>query len=82
MGLHAGSAIPVEGDLFGLAVSLASRVCGRAAPGEVLVSEAVRTRAAGGFAFEDRGRVALKGFDERVRLFAVAPLPAPLPAVV
>jgi len=39
VGIHSGPAIPRNGDWFGLAVNLASRLCEQAAPGEVLVSE-------------------------------------------
>ena len=39
VGIHAGSAVEHEGDWFGLAVNLASRLSAQAAPGEVLVSE-------------------------------------------
>jgi adenylate cyclase len=39
VGIHAGSAVGHEGDWFGLAVNLSSRLSAQAAPGEVLVSE-------------------------------------------
>ena len=39
VGIHAGPAVEHEGDWFGLAVNLASRLSAQAAPGEVLVSE-------------------------------------------
>jgi len=39
VGIHGGSAVEVDGDVFGLAVNLASRLAAQAAPGEVLVSE-------------------------------------------
>jgi adenylate cyclase len=39
VGIHAGTAVGRDGDWFGLAVNLASRLAAQAAPGEVLVSE-------------------------------------------
>jgi len=80
VGLHAGEAVTLGTDFLGLAVTLASRVCGRAAAGEVLVSESVRLAAsADGFRFRRRGRFALKGFEDRVALFEVlAPVAEPV----
>ena len=40
VGIHSGPAVPHEGDWFGRAVNVASRLCSAAAGGEVLVSEA------------------------------------------
>jgi len=72
VGLNAGEPVAEEGDLFGTAVQAAARIAGRARPGEILVSDVVRQLAAGkGFAFGDQGRVALKGFSERQRLYSV-----------
>ena len=47
--------------------------CGLSAPGEVLVSETVRSlaRTSAGVRFEDRGEQALKGVGEAVRVWAV-----------
>ncbi len=73
VGLNAGEPIAEERDLFGTSVDLARRVCDTAAGGEILVSNVVRELAAGkGFLFADRGAVALKGFEEPVRLYDVA----------
>jgi len=53
-------------------VQLAARICDRAQPGEILVSNVVREIAAGkGFLFADRGEVALRGFEDPVRLYEV-----------
>ena len=72
IGVSAGEPVTEEGDLFGAAVSLASRVCAHCDPGGILVSTAVRELAVGkGFKFADRGLAELKGFDEPVRLYAV-----------
>ena len=51
---------------------LAARVCDRAEPGQVLVSNVVRELCAGKtLAFADQGEATLKGFPEPVRLFVV-----------
>ena len=72
VGLNAGEPIAEEGDFFGTMVQLASRVCDRAEPGQVLVSNVVRELCTGkGFTFVDQGETTLKGFGEPVRLFAV-----------
>jgi adenylate cyclase len=47
VGIHSGSAVPHEGDWFGRAVNVASRLCHVAAGGEVLVSESTLGRAGG-----------------------------------
>jgi adenylate cyclase len=47
VGIHSGSAVSHEGDWFGRAVNVASRLCHVAAGGEVLVSEATLARAGG-----------------------------------
>ncbi len=50
----------------------AARIAAAAKGGEILVSNVVRELAKGkDFLFADRGEVALKGFDEPVRLFEV-----------
>ena len=72
IGLNAGEPIAEEEDLFGTAVQLAARVCAHAEPGEILVPIVVRELAAGkGFLFSDRGDVALRGFEDPVRLYEV-----------
>jgi adenylate cyclase len=47
VGIHSGSAVSQEGDWFGRAVNVASRLCHVAAGGEVLVSETTLDRANG-----------------------------------
>jgi class 3 adenylate cyclase len=72
IGLHAGEPVAQEGDLFGTTVILAQRICRRAPAGGILVSETVRELARGKeFVFAARGRVALKGFAERFRVYEV-----------
>jgi class 3 adenylate cyclase len=73
LGLHAGDVIREENNVFGGAVNIAARISGLSAPGEVLVSDVVRTlaRTSAGVQFEDRGEQALKGVGEAVRVWAV-----------
>ena len=72
IGINAGEPVAEEQDLFGTAVQLARRICDEAEGGEVLVSDVVRQLAAGkGFLFADRGAVALRGFEDPVRLYEV-----------
>ena len=77
IGINAGEPIAEDdpegrGDLFGTAVTTASRIQGLAKGGEILVSDVVRQLVAGkGFMFDDRGETVLRGFDDPVRIFAV-----------
>ncbi len=73
LGLHAGDVIREDNNVYGGAVNIASRISGLSAPGEVLVSETVRSlaRTSAGVAFEDRGEQALKGVGEPLRVWAV-----------
>jgi len=72
VGVNAGEPIAEEDDLFGASVITAARICRHAAGGEIIASDVVRQLVAGkGFVFADKGAVALKGFEEPVRLFAV-----------
>jgi class 3 adenylate cyclase/pimeloyl-ACP methyl ester carboxylesterase/DNA-binding winged helix-turn-helix (wHTH) protein len=70
VGLNAGEPIAEGDDLFGTSVILASRLAGKASGGEILVSDVVRQLASGkGFAFNDRGRMSMKGYAEPVHVF-------------
>jgi len=73
LGLHAGDVIREDNNVYGGAVNIASRISALSAPGEVLVSETVRSlaRTSAGVRFEDRGEQALKGVGEPVRVWAV-----------
>ena len=73
IGLHAGSVLYRDGDYYGRAVNLASRVAARATGGEVLVTSEVRAVAGRHLAFQPIGAVKLKGFDEATELFLAAP---------
>jgi len=73
-GIHTGECEVLKGDVSGIAVHLAARVLGAAAPGEVLVSGTVRDLLLGSeLHFEDRGRHKLKGIEGEWQLFAAQP---------
>ncbi len=78
LGLHAGDVILEENNVYGGAVNVASRISGLSAPGEVLVSETVRSlaRTSAGVRFEDRGAQRLKGVSDAVGVWAVRPIDA------
>lgn len=66
IGVHRGDALYRDGDYFGRAVNLTSRVVARARGGEVLVTDAAAdaVRGAAHLSFAEIGQVKLKGFDE------------------
>jgi class 3 adenylate cyclase/pimeloyl-ACP methyl ester carboxylesterase len=70
VGLSAGEPIAEDDDLFGAAVIQAARIADQAKGGEILLANVVRELAAGkGFLFADRGEMALRGFDDPVRIY-------------
>jgi adenylate cyclase len=69
IGVHAGETLYRDGDYYGRAVNLASRVGARAAGGEVLVTEPVVEAAGGHLGFEPIGEVKLKGFTAATALY-------------
>jgi len=72
IGLNAGEPVAEDQDLFGTAVQLAARICAHAEPGQILVPTVVRELAAGkGFLLADLGKIALRGFEDPVRLYEV-----------
>jgi class 3 adenylate cyclase len=75
LGIHAGDVIREDRNVYGGAVNVASRVSELSAPGEVLVSETVRslarTSTPAGMVFSDKGAHQLKGIGERVHLWSV-----------
>jgi class 3 adenylate cyclase len=75
VGIHAGEAIESDQGMVGSAVNIAARVCALAGPGEVLVSETVRslTRSVLPVQYVSRGRRRLKGVAEPVALFRAVP---------
>jgi class 3 adenylate cyclase len=73
IGAAAGEPVEHHDDLFGCAVQLAARLCSRALPGQILVSNAIADLCLGkGLRFEDLGELSLKGFERPVRAHAAA----------
>jgi len=72
VGLHSGECIIKEGDVQGIAVHIAARVCELANDGEVLVSGTVRDLSVGSDVnFRDRGSKPLKGVEGDWRIYSV-----------
>ncbi len=74
IGVNTGEVVREGDDLYGQAVNAAARVAGRAKGGEILVAEVTKQLIGSSpdFVFSDRGRLRLKGFPERWRLFDLA----------
>jgi class 3 adenylate cyclase len=72
VGVHTGDCFLADGKCTGLAIHIGARIVALAAPGEVLVSEAVRSGAGAAYRFSDRGVHELKGVPGARQLFAVA----------
>jgi class 3 adenylate cyclase len=73
IGIDAGEPLRDRGEPTGTVVQSARRIVDRADPGQILVSDVVRRLIAGRrLPFVDRGRVALKGLPERVRLYEIS----------
>jgi adenylate cyclase len=82
IGVHLGDVIEkVDGDLYGDGVNIAARLQALAAPGGIVVSDAVRGAVKSRVAatFDDCGPQAVKNIAEPVRAFAVRPETAPQP---
>jgi hypothetical protein len=75
IGIHAGETEDSAEGFVGSAVNIAARVCAAAGPGELLVTETVRSlvRTSMPLAVESRGRRHLKGIREPIALFAIRP---------
>jgi class 3 adenylate cyclase len=78
LGINAGDVLHEtdpdgRANVYGGAVNIAARIAADSAPGEVLVSETVRSlaRTSSGVRFEDRGERDLKGVGEPVRVWSV-----------
>jgi predicted ATPase/class 3 adenylate cyclase/Tfp pilus assembly protein PilF len=87
IGVDAGDVVPVEGGYRGLALNLAARLCSLAKAGEVYATEGIvhLSDRLDGYVYVERGRVALKGFSDLVRVIQVLPegeLPAGFPPLV
>ena len=74
IGINAGEPVERSGDLFGLTVQLASRVCDSADPDQIRVSGVIREFGEDdekAKRFCDVGRVKMKGFPSAVQLYEV-----------
>ena len=71
IGVHAGESVAAAEGYVGSAVNIAARVCAIAKPGEVLVTDTVRslTRTSGRLVFTPIGRRTLKGITEPIALY-------------
>ena len=81
IGVHVADVIADDLDLYGGGVNLAARLMGLAAPGETILSAAVRDQVTDGLGviLEDLGDRWLKGMEKPVRAFRAWP-PGPAPA--
>ena len=69
-GIAVGPVVMQDGDYFGRAVNLASRMSGAAVAGEALVTAAVVELAGDpALSFDEVGPLELKGFGERVTVY-------------
>jgi class 3 adenylate cyclase len=82
IGLDAGEAVAVAGGYRGTALNLASRLCSRAAAGQILATETVVHLAAHveGVTYGAARTVRLDGFETPVRIVGVAARGGPAPA--
>ncbi len=67
--VHSGIALYRDGDYYGRAVNIASRVAARSGAGEVLVTRPVVGHSGAHLEFELLGEVRLKGFTEATEIF-------------
>ena len=74
VGMHHGRALPRGDDLVGNDVNIASRIVDVAAPGEVLVSDSVRSGvdSTADLQFDELGPVVMKGIPSPIRLWRVS----------
>jgi class 3 adenylate cyclase len=71
-GIHTGDVEMRPGDVLGLTVNIAKRICDLAGPGQVFVSEGVRSSLTGsGIASVDQGAHRLKGVPHEWRVYGV-----------
>jgi len=71
IGIHTGDCRVADGKCTGLAIHIGARIAALASPGEVLVSDAVKTSVGATYRFADRGTHELRGIPGTWRLFAL-----------
>ena len=81
-GVSAGDASTAQGDVFGMPVIEAARLCDRCSAGQILAKEIVAHLAAGrGHAFHSMGALELKGLPEPMSTVEVQWEPAPVTGI-
>jgi class 3 adenylate cyclase/tetratricopeptide (TPR) repeat protein len=81
-GVSAGDASTADGDVFGMPVIEATRLCDRCSTGQILAKELVAHLAAGrGHAFHSVGALELKGLPESLEAVEVVWEPAPVTGI-
>lgn len=72
IGINVGEPIVEDDDLFGITVQLSARIVDKAQSEQIFVSETVRGICAGkGIRFFNRGKFAIKGFEDDIILYEV-----------
>jgi class 3 adenylate cyclase len=72
IGICAGEPVEEDNRLFGSTVQLASRICDKAAPDQILVASVIKDLCLGKqFSFSDQGESTLKGFDQPLHIYEV-----------
>jgi len=72
IGLNTGEPVTEGDDFFGVAVQMAARLCNKAEPDQVLVSNIIKELCMGkDIDFIDKGQVELKGFSSPVLIYEV-----------
>jgi class 3 adenylate cyclase len=71
IGLSAGEPVQEDGDLFGVTVQLAARLCAHAEPDHILAAQVVQEQCEKRWPFVSLGEMTPKGFDRPVPLYEV-----------
>jgi class 3 adenylate cyclase len=74
VGINAGNPVEYGGDLFGITVQMAARVCDHAQPDQILVTGIIRELCddpVGFSEYRDAGRAALKGMPSAMQLYEI-----------
>ena len=71
IGLSAGEPVQEDGDLFGVTVQLAARLCAHAEPDHILTAQVVQEQCEKRLPFVSLGEMTPKGFDRPVPLYEV-----------
>jgi adenylate cyclase len=72
IGINAGEPVMEENDYYGIAVTLAARICAEAKGGDILCSGVIRDLSQGkDLRFRERGQAKLKGISDPQRLYEI-----------